>query len=221
MKSAPSIHSLPLWPNHLEPSQATASKHRSPHSIRPRVRVRVRVGWRRQAPQPKPPYILHVPGTWYYIHTWYQRCRYSSSTTICSIFLVYFIVYRLCAFQTRTPECSQATASKHRSPHSIRPRVRVRVRVGWRRQAPQPKPPYILHVPGTWYYIHTWYQRCRYSSSTTICSIFLVYFIVYRLCAFQTRTPGCAYNTTRKTTYTTSVESQANNQLQVYRVIIS
>ena len=35
----------PFWPNPIEPSYATASKHRSPHSVRVSVGIKVRVGW--------------------------------------------------------------------------------------------------------------------------------------------------------------------------------
>ena len=79
-------------------------------------------------------------------------------------------------------EPSQATASKHRSPHSVRVTVRVRVRVGWSASGATAKTP--LHMYPV---LYTWYQVLRYTSSIT--------FIIG---AFQTRTSGCAYNTTRQ-----------------------
>ena len=54
-------------------SQATASKHRSPYSVR--VRVRVRVGW--SASGDVVIYLVQ--------YTWYQVFRYSSSIIISSI----------------------------------------------------------------------------------------------------------------------------------------
>ena len=102
------------------------------------------------------------------------------------------------SFEMRTPhpqhspmaestsrEPSEATASKHRSLHSVRVRVKVGVRVGWSASGATAKSPYMYMYP----VLYTWYQAFRY-----IVGIVVAHFIVG---SFQTHTPGCAYNTTR------------------------
>ena len=70
----------------LEPSQATASKHRSPHSVRVRGRVRVRVGWSALGATAKRKTNMYlVLYTWYHVF-WYRsstnsRMRISNSRT--------------------------------------------------------------------------------------------------------------------------------------------
>ena len=83
LKYAPPIHFVPLWPNQpIEPPQATASKHRSPHSVRVRVRVRVQVGWSAPGAIANPPQNMYlVLYTWYSSSTTFHRRRISNSRT--------------------------------------------------------------------------------------------------------------------------------------------
>ena len=55
----------------LEPSQATASKHRSPQSVRVAVRVRVRVGCSASGAAAKTPLQMYPV-----LYTWYDVFRY-------------------------------------------------------------------------------------------------------------------------------------------------
>ena len=90
------------------------------------------------------------------------------------------------------PEPSHATASTHRSPDSVPIRVRIRVRVGWSPSGTTANPPLHTYVPGT-----TYIPGTRYFGIVVV-----VHFIAG---AFQTRTSGCAYNTTPAVTpYSTS-----------------
>ena len=68
LKCAPPSTASPFGRINLEPSQAPASKHKSPHSVRVTVRIRVRVGWYLLT-YIKPPYI----------------CTYGPFRTICPI----------------------------------------------------------------------------------------------------------------------------------------